>query len=194
MNSVLNRLNVIVMYAVMVLIILTLCSNLPLFVNYNPTPYIGLHNVQTLAYGRPSYPNPYSHIYLHTSPHSPSLLLKFDLDLDMRSCVTWGVKQLMVWVVVHYHTKSNAVATKTTFDTNQAVIWDSIIPFDSMSDEGNILIENLEASYPISELGGQIDFDKPFQFVVQWELTPMLGVFQVYKGKYVMKDILVAKK
>lgn len=193
MNSALNRLNIIIMYAITVLIVLALCANIPLYLWHQPQPYIGIHNVEPIAYGRPSYPSQYAHIYMHTSSHTPSLLLKFDLDLDVRSCMTWGMRQIMVWVMVEYTTTSPARTTNTIFNTNQVVIWDTIVPFDSINDEGNLLIENIEASYPISELGGVIDFDKPMKFVVQWEITPILGLFTVYEGKYTMKTIKVDK-
>jgi len=148
MNSALTRLNIIGMFAVCALIVLSLFANIPLFY-HSPDPYVGIHNIQVLTYSKPTYPSPYSHIFMHTTQRANSLILKFDLDVDMRTCVHWGVKQLMLWLVVDYTTTTPPATASGISTSNRVVLWDTIIPYDEMDAEGNIFIEGLEAKYPL---------------------------------------------
>eukprot|EP00461_Guttulinopsis_vulgaris_P003947 UN03948 len=188
MNSFLNRLNIIVLYALMVMIITALLSNIAL-ISYSPKPYVGINNVDLLAYGKPTYPSPYSHIFMHTQRSHNVALLKFDLDLDLRSCLTWSTKQIMVWLVVEYSTKTplhiDRGVTEDTYTTNQVVVWDHIVQndYDPNNEELDVFIEGMEVKYPLSEIAGKIDWDRPVTIKLQWEITPMLGIFQIFDTK-----------
>ena len=185
MNTFLNRLNIVGMYSVVALIILTIATNIPAWIRSEPQPYFDIYNISVIYQGipreNPELANPYSHILMHTYPNTPSTILRFDLDMDLRPIYTWGTKQVMAWLVVNYKTTTPTRSHRSFVgQENRVVVWDTIVQFHELQ-EMDLLIEQLEAKYPISALGGDIDHES-MTITLEWETTPLLGFFHVQKG------------
>ncbi len=78
----------------------------------SPSASIYARNVQVVK-GRPNYYSPKREEYAQ---------IRFDLDADLSSLITWNTKQLFVYVTANYPSGNNGDS-----GMSEAVIWDTII-------------------------------------------------------------------
>ena len=174
MNSFLNRLNVIGFFVATALVLLAASSNITrLFHSFDP--YIEIHNPRVANYGYYDYNSEYRNVMAHTKRHAKSAVLKFDLDVELSKLFTWNTKQIFVYIVAEYKTKKHP--------TNKVVIWDTVIDQADRMD-ADFFIENLEAKYPLNDVADSLD-NVDVTLSVNWEITPVLGVFTLHGGKEV---------
>lgn len=72
---------------------------------------------------------------------------------------------------------------QVSYTRNRVVIWDAIFPIESYQ-ESDFLLQNIESKYPVSEFAGEIDLSN-VNIYIQWETTPLLGLFSV-KGEQIL--------
>ncbi|KAI5461342.1 signal peptidase subunit-domain-containing protein [Mariannaea sp. PMI_226] len=95
------------------------------------TGLIAPTNIQVVK-GRPHY---------YSSKKEEYAIIKFSLDADLSSLFTWNTKQLFVYVTAEWPGPAN--------DTNEAVIWDSIITnpsADHLQNIGPVAMKKLKRS------------------------------------------------
>jgi len=81
-----------------------------------PSASLELKNVR-VAKGRPHFHSTKREEYAHVT---------FDLDADLSSLFNWNTKQIFLYVVASYPSKS-----PSTIPQSEAVVWDAIIPSNS---------------------------------------------------------------
>ncbi|CZT21441.1 related to SPC3-signal peptidase subunit [Ramularia collo-cygni] len=81
----------------------------------SPSAALELKNIR-VAKGRP---------YYHSTKREEYAHVTFDLDADLSSLFNWNTKQIFLYVVASYPSKS-----PSTIPRSEAVVWDAIIPSD----------------------------------------------------------------
>jgi len=97
-------------------------------------------------------------------------LLSFDLHADLRPAFHWNIKQLFVYVVATYKTKTNPL--------NEVVLWDKIVeaihPEDMILKEDNCFVKYALVDQ-VAELRG-----KEVELKLMWDHMPLTGA--LYMG------------
>lgn len=97
-------------------------------------------------------------------------LLSFDIDADLTGAFNWNIKQLFVFVVAEYATKTNPI--------NQVVIWDEIV---ESKEKAHIRQRGKFVKYglidQVAELRG-----KDITLKLFWEQMPLTGQVTLHSG------------
>ncbi|KAJ3111638.1 Signal peptidase complex subunit [Phlyctochytrium bullatum] len=83
--------------------------------------------------------------YEYNQPLSELAAVQFNMEADLTQLFNWNTKQLFVFVVVEYATK--------THGTNQIVIWDDII---TSKENAKISFKNRKQDYLASDINYKI--------------------------------------
>ncbi|TMW62230.1 hypothetical protein Poli38472_009723 [Pythium oligandrum] len=111
--------------------------------------------------------------------------LSFDLDADLSSVFNWNVKQLFVYVVAEYASKSNAV--------NQVVIWDKIVRTPDVARE--LQFENERVEYFLSDERDELR-GANVTLRLEWDIMPVCGRLFVHtqgRSSFVLPDKYMGK-
>ncbi|KAJ3218092.1 Signal peptidase complex subunit [Dinochytrium kinnereticum] len=114
--------------------------------------------------------------YDYSQPLAELATIHFNMDADMTELFNWNTKQLFVFVVVDYATK--------THGTNQIVIWDNII---TSKDQARIILKNQKPEYLASDINHRIR-GLPANISLHWDIIPHVGMLQLdRKGSQTFK-------
>ncbi|EWC45021.1 hypothetical protein DRE_06301 [Drechslerella stenobrocha 248] len=91
--------------------------------------------------------------------------IKFDLNADFESLYNWNTKQIFVWISTSYG--------GDRYPTNEAVIWDKIIPASAPSKK--LQYKNIKAKYNIHDITGDYAH-RNATLKLSWNVQPHVGV------------------
>jgi signal peptidase complex subunit 3 len=97
-------------------------------------------------------------------------LLSFDINADMRPAFHWNIKQLFIYVVASYETKSKKI--------NQVVVWDKIL--EAIDDKKVIQEDNVFVKYALVDQGDELR-GKDVTLQLMWDHMPITGL--LYHGE-----------
>ncbi|DAZ94934.1 TPA: hypothetical protein N0F65_012651 [Lagenidium giganteum] len=106
--------------------------------------------------------------------------LSFNLDADLSSVFNWNVKQLFVYVVAEYVTKSNA--------KNEVVIWDKIVR--SKEDAAAISATEEGVKYFLADQYDQLR-GANVSLRLEWDVMPVCGQLFIHsqgRTSFVLPD------
>ena len=92
-------------------------------------------------------------------------LLSFDIHADMRPAFHWNIKQLFIYVVASYETKSKKV--------NQVVVWDKIL--EAIDPKKVIQQDNVFVKYALVDQGDELR-GKEVTLQLMWDHMPITGL------------------
>mmetsp|Transcript_53171 Transcript_53171/g.78922 ORF Transcript_53171/g.78922 Transcript_53171/m.78922 type:complete len:174 (+) Transcript_53171:146-667(+) len=153
MHTVWVRLNAVVFYGLTVLLGLSILAALSMYGHHNRhKPVVSRLKLKKLR-------------SLKSHGGVDRALLSFDLHADLRPTFHWNIKQLFVYVVATYETKTNP--------SNQVVLWDKIVeaihPEDMVIKEDNIFVK-----YALVDQGAELR-GKEVQLKLMWDHMPLTG-------------------
>ncbi|ENN79112.1 signal peptidase complex subunit 3 isoform X1 [Dendroctonus ponderosae] len=156
MNSVLQRGNSILAYALSALAFLTFCCFAStVFLNYSTNADI--KTVKVLVKNVPDF---------SASRDVNDLgFLTFNLKTDLTDIFNWNVKQLFMYLTAEYVTKNNQL--------NQVVLWDKII----LRGENAVLdFKNMNTKYYFWDDGDGLRGNKNITLTLSWNIIPNAGL------------------
>ncbi|RHY22829.1 hypothetical protein DYB32_009384 [Aphanomyces invadans] len=95
-------------------------------------------------------------------------VLSFDLDADLSSVFNWNTKQLFVYVVAEYASRTNVV--------NQVVVWDAIVP---TRHEAHLVRTNENVKYFLADQTNELR-DADVTLKLKWDVMPVCGQLLQY--------------
>ena len=96
-------------------------------------------------------------------------LLSFNLHADMNPALHWNIKQLFLYVVASYKTKTNS--------KNEIVLWDSIIEAIN-PDDWAIEADNMFVKYALVDQGNELR-GKDIELQLRWDHMPLTGLLHI---------------
>ncbi|OQS05828.1 signal peptidase complex subunit 3 [Thraustotheca clavata] len=98
-------------------------------------------------------------------------VLSFDLDADLSSVFNWNTKQLFVYIVAEYASKTN--------EKNEVVIWDAIVP---SKDDAILQRKDEGVKYFLADQFDQLR-NAQVTMKLKWDIMPVCGrLFQYTEG------------
>lgn len=95
--------------------------------------------------------------------------LRFDLAADLRPMFNWNVKQLFVYLLAQYETKSNKL--------NQVVLWDRII---RRGDNAVINVKHEHPKYYFWDDGNGLLGNDNVTLSLNWNVIPNAGILPLW--------------
>jgi signal peptidase complex subunit 3 len=102
-------------------------------------------------------------------------LLSFDIHADMRPTFHWNIKQLFIYVVASYETKSKKI--------NQVVVWDKIL--EAIDPKKVIQEDNVFVKYALVDQGDELR-GKDVKLQLMWDHMPITGL--LYMGEQPLSE------
>jgi signal peptidase complex subunit 3 len=99
-------------------------------------------------------------------------LLSFDLDVDLNPAFHWNIKQLFVYVVASYESKTNK--------NNQIVLWDKIVEATDPPESKIIKQDNIFVKYALVDQGADLR-GREVKLQIMWDHMPITGL--LYMGE-----------
>ncbi|RPB02352.1 signal peptidase 22 kDa subunit [Choiromyces venosus 120613-1] len=100
----------------------------------------------------------------YTSKVQEYAVLRFDLEADLSSLFNWNTKQVFAYVSASY--------PGSKYTTNEAVIWDTILPSHSAS---KLILKNERAKYSINDITGKFAGRENVTLAFHWNVQPHVG-------------------
>ncbi|KAF3940741.1 hypothetical protein ABW19_dt0205454 [Dactylella cylindrospora] len=91
--------------------------------------------------------------------------IKFDLDADLESLFNWNTKQVFLYITASYG--------GDRYPTNEAVIWDKILPSSAPSKK--LQLKNIKSKYNIHDITGEWS-GRNATVKLHWNVQPHVGV------------------
>lgn len=99
-------------------------------------------------------------------------LLSFDLHVDLNPAFHWNIKQLFVYVVASYESKTNK--------NNQIVLWDKIVEATDPPESKIIKQDNIFVKYALVDQGADLR-GREVKLQIMWDHMPITGL--LYMGE-----------
>jgi len=90
-------------------------------------------------------------------------VLTFDLDADLSPAFNWNIKQLFVFVVAEYKSKTNPL--------NQVVVWDKVI---ERKEDAKIHLNKATVEYGLTDQGTELR-NTTVNLRLVWDHMPLTG-------------------
>ncbi|KAJ3414107.1 Signal peptidase complex subunit 3 [Chytridiales sp. JEL 0842] len=166
LSTVSSRANAVFAYFVTVIFTvlgLTAVTGPLMLYSAKPTVDITLNDV-VVRQGRVGY------YYDYNQPQRDLANITFNLEADLTPLFNWNTKQLFIYVVAEYDTK--------THSPNQVVIWDDII---QTKDDALISLQGEAPEYLAYDIKPKIRGYKA-KLSLHWNIVPHVGVLMTNQG------------
>eukprot|EP01130_Rhizamoeba_saxonica_P000464 TRINITY_DN10424_c0_g1_i1.p1 TRINITY_DN10424_c0_g1~~TRINITY_DN10424_c0_g1_i1.p1 ORF type:complete len:192 (-),score=21.81 TRINITY_DN10424_c0_g1_i1:27-575(-) len=160
MHSMLHRLNSVVCFGGVVLLVAVLCNHLTSFY-LKEQPVIDFQFKETLSLVQ--MPERRYHRYGLAYPAGDEAWLSFDLVADFRPLWNWNTKQIFLYISAEYETAK--------YEKNNVVFWDMII---QRKEDSVFNLTNEASEYPLIDISKEFR-NKPVKFTLSYHETPIAG-------------------